>query len=184
MTATDKAKIRMRTAASVLLLSLPSAAGFAKPIQDHSRFCLHHGADWTLQSYPPLVDTKNGTIVEQAIYTGTWLQRVLVKKYTSRFELMYEYKFTEDGKLLSLHGKLRRWGRWMAEADLFPDADGTIPKLDVKYRLSENGGIISDPEEGPDYTKVFSTVPVYRTIADVPCADLLREAEKRNATQE
>jgi len=98
--------------------------------------------------------------------------------------LIYEYKFTEDGKLLALHGKLQRWGRWYAEADLFPDADGTIPKPDVTYRVKANDGIIQSPDDGSDYTKVFSTVPVYRTIADVPCAGLLREAEKRNATQE
>jgi hypothetical protein len=184
MPARDKAMTRTCTAASALLLSLPSTVGFAKPLQDHSRFCLQHGLEWTLQDYPPLVDAHAGMTVEQVIYTGTWLQRALVKKYTSRFELMYEYKFTEDGKLLALHGKLQRWGRWYGEADLFPDADGTIPKPDVSYRLGANGGIIQDPDDGPDYTKVFSTVPVYRTIADVPCAVLLREAEKRNATQE
>jgi hypothetical protein len=97
---------------------------------------------------------------------------------------MYEYKFTEDGKLLALHGYLRRWGRWIAEADLFPDSDGTIPPPEVKYRFSQDGGVISDPEEGADYTKVFTTVPVYRTIAEIPCAVLLKEAEKMDATQE
>jgi len=184
MPASDKARTRTCMATSALLFVLSSASGFGKPLQDHSRFCLQHGAEWSLQAYPPLVDTRAGTVVEQAIYTGTWLQRVLLKKYTSRYELMYEYKFTEDGKLLALHGKLQRWGRWYAEVDLFPDADGTIPKPDVTYRVKADGGIMQAPDDGSDYTKVFSTVPVYRTIAEVPCAVLLREAEKRNATQE
>ena len=111
----------------------------AATVKDHSRFCVRQDAEWRLQQYAPLIDTRLGTEFVQAIYTGKWLQRVFVKKYDKRTELMYEYKFTEDGKLLALHGKLRRWGRWMAEADLFPDADGTIPIGDVKYRLKQDG---------------------------------------------
>jgi hypothetical protein len=169
---------------ALLFLTLLSPS-FAKTIQDHNRFCTPEGSGWKLQSYAPLVDTRRGTTYVQAIYTGTWLQRVFVKKYNSRTELLYEYKFGEDGKLMALHGRIDRCGHWTAEADLYPDPDGSIPKPDVTYRVTQFGGIIQTPEDGWDYTKILGTVPVYRTIADVPCADLLKEAEnKKNATQE
>ncbi len=170
--------------AAALLFSSPAAFGLAKPLQDRYRYCIPQGATWALQNYAPLVDTRNGTTYVQAAYNGASLQRILVKTYTRRIELVYEYKFGEDGKLMALHGWIDRWGRWFAEADLFPDADGTIPKPDITYRLAQFGGIIQAPEDGPDYTRVFSTVKIYRTIADAPCAVLLKEAEKKNATQE
>ena len=153
-------------------------------VQDHSRFCVREGDAWVVQSYAPLVDTRNGTVIEQAVYSAGHLTHVVVKNYNQRYELLYDYRFAGDGKLIGLRGYLQKWGSWLAEADLFPSADGLIPKFDVQYRLDTGGGIIPDPKDGPDYTQVFRSVPVYGMETLVPCAALLQQAEKTNATQE
>ncbi len=178
------ARMATELAASALLLALPAAWSSAKPLQDRSRFCIPQGNSWVVQDYAPLVDPAKGTLIEQAVYTGNTLTHVLVKNYNDRYELLYDYKFTPDGKLIALHGYLQRWGLWLAEANLYPNPDGSIPTPQVRYRNDAQGGIIADPEDGPEFVQIFSTVPVYRTTADVPCANLLKEAEKRNATQE
>ncbi len=178
------AKTGMRTIASALLLASPLGAIAPAAVKDRNLFCIPHGDTWTVQDYAPLVDTRNSSRFIQAIYEQRLVTHMLVKTYTSRYELVYDYKFTDEGKLIALKGSLRRWGHWIAQANLFPDADGTIPTPQVDYRMSQNGGIISTPEDGRDYVGVFSTVPVYRTTAEMPCAVLLKEAEKKNATQE
>ena len=181
--------------ASALLLAEPAAAQTVPlttsatvvqrtPTPDHTRFCIPQGDDWIVQSYAPLVDTKKGTKVEQAIYSSGLLSHVLMKSYNDQYELMYDYRFDERGQLVQLRAYLERWGQWLAEADLFPDAHGLIPRPDVHYRLSQFGGIVPDPKDGANETKVFLTAPVYWSAAQVPCAVLLREAEKTNATQE
>jgi hypothetical protein len=181
--------------ASALLFALP-ALGQVVPLvttptvveqpppPDHSRFCVPQGAGWVVQAYAPLVDTKKGTLVEQAVYTGRQLSHVLMKTYNDRYELMYDYRFDQNGRLIQLRAYLERWGQWLAEADLFPEADGLIPTPDVHYRLSQFGGIVPDPKDGANDTKVFLSAPVYWSAGQVPCAVLLREAEKVNATQE
>jgi hypothetical protein len=154
------------------------------PVPDHSRFCIPQGAGWVVPPYAPLVDTKKGTKVEQAVYTGGLLSHVLMKSYNDRYELMYDYRFDQNGRLIQLRAYLERWGQWLAEADLYPDESGLIPNPDVHYRLSQFGGIVPDPKDGANETKVFLTAPVYWSVAQVPCEVLLKEAEKMNATQE
>jgi hypothetical protein len=153
-------------------------------VPDHSRFCIPEGSGWVVQPYAPLVDTKKGTEIEQAIYTGSLLSHVLMKSYNDQYELMYDYRFDGRGRLVQLRAYLERWGQWLAEADLYPDASGLIPAPDVHYRLSQFGGIVPDPKDGANETKVFLTAPVYWSVAQIPCAVLLREAENTNATQE
>jgi len=177
------AAIATEAAAATLVFSLPMIAGTDKAMKDHSRYCIPNGTGWIVQTYAPLVDTHQGTKIIQAIYSGPMLTHVLVKTYNDRYELMYDYRLGEDGKLAALHGYLQRWGHWLAEADLYPDPDGLVPRPEVTYRKHAGGGVIVDPDDGPRYVSVFQTVPVYRTAAEMPCAILLSEAEKMNATQ-
>jgi hypothetical protein len=170
-------------AQTVPLITAPTVVE-KPPAPDHSRFCIPQGAGWIVQPYAPLVDTKKGTKIEQAIYTGSTLAHVLMKTYNDRYELMYDYRFDQNGRLVQLRAYLERWGQWLAEADLYPDQSGLIPNPDVHYRLSQFGGIVPDPKDGANETKVFLTAPVYWAVSQVPCAVLLREAEKMNATQE
>jgi hypothetical protein len=170
-------------AQTVPLITAPSVVE-KPPVPDHSRFCIPQGGGWVVQPYAPLVDTKKGTKIEQAVYSGSTLTHVLMKDYNDRYELMYDYRFDERGRLVQLRAYLERWGQWLAEADLYPDENGLIPNPDVHYRLSQFGGIVPDPKNGANETKVFLTAPVYWSVSQVPCAVLLREAEKMNATQE
>jgi hypothetical protein len=164
-------------------LTLPALATPDKFVKDHSRYCVPSGSGWMVQGYAPLVDTRKGTVVVQAIYSGSVLTHVLVKNYNERYELMYDYRVGEDGRLVALRGYLERWGQWLAEADLYPDADGLVPRPDVNYRQRSGGSVIVEPDDGPNYVGVFQSVPVYRTAAEMPCAVLFQEAEKMNATQ-
>ena len=145
-------------AQTVPLITAPTVVE-KPPAPDHSRFCIPQGASWVVQPYAPLVDTKKGTKVEQAVYSGGLLTHVLMKSYNDRYELMYDYRFDERGRLVQLRAYLERWGQWLAEADLYPDASGLIPNPDVHYRLSQFGGIVPDPKDGANDTKVFLTAP-------------------------
>ena len=168
--------------ASLFLSGFSASAG--EEIKDQSRFCVQTGSDWTLQNYPPLIDTAMGTSYVQVVTTGTWLSRVFVKRYTPRFALTYEYKFNESGQMTATNGRLQRWGEWYVEADLYPSSDGTISHPVLKYRLTESGEPVVTPDDAGRYAELFDTVPVYRTVDSVPCVVLLREAEKKHATQE
>jgi hypothetical protein len=179
----DKAKVWMRFTASAFLL-IPPAVN-ASTLKEHSLYCVPREDDsWVVQIYSPLIDTRSGTRIVQATYSGPTLTHVLVKRYTDRYELLYDYKFAEDGKLVAITGYLQRWGRWLAQADLTPDSDGLVPRPQVMYRRHAAGGVIVDPEDGPHETIIFQTVPVYRTVDETPCAVLFQKAEKLNATQE
>jgi hypothetical protein len=96
----------------------------------------------------------------------------------------FEYKFDDAGKLSALHGSVRRWGRWISEADLFPQADGSIGPIRVRYYAGAGGPVISEPEDGRDFEGLLKAVSIYRTVREIPCAGMLEEAEKVNATQE
>ena len=139
-----------------------------------------------LEQHAPLIDTQKGTTYSQAIFTtsdtGPFLQHILLKTYNARTGLTFDYKFNPDGSLVALHGNLVRWNGWYAEADLFPNADGTIPRFQVNYRKTLHGGVIAEPEDGAIYSQIFTQVPVYRAIKDTPCGVQLLEAEKSNAT--
>jgi hypothetical protein len=184
MTRRDKANGRWGLTASAFLLALLSGRLAATPVRDHARFCVPQGSGWVVQNYAPLVDTRKGTVIVKAVYSGNVLSHVLVKTYNDRYELLYDYALTEGGKLAALHGYLQLWGRWLADADLSPDADGLVPVPDVEYRQHAGSGMIAAPKDGPYYVQIFQTVPVYRTAAEMPCAVLFQEAEKKNATQE
>jgi hypothetical protein len=71
---------------------------------------------------------------------------------------------------------------WLGEAELTPGSDGKIPPHHVSY--SRDKDRIDKPESADVYVGRFNDAPVYSTIQAVPCAAMLKEAEKMNATQE
>jgi hypothetical protein len=71
---------------------------------------------------------------------------------------------------------------WLGEADLLPGADGKIPPHHVLYSREKDR--IDKPENADKYVGRFDQAPIYSTIQNVPCAAMLKEAEKMNATQE
>jgi len=131
-----------------------------------------------------LIDLHAKLIFEQVSYDGQTLDLVRVRRFDPAYELVFEYKFDPQGKLIATHGLLNRWSRWVAEANLFPDSNGQVKTPDLTFYRSAGGSVITEPEDGHNFYRLFESVPVYRTTEDIPCAGLLKEAEKRNATQE
>ena len=54
----------------------------------------------------------------------------------------------------------------------------------MKYTNGPGGATMAEPEDGPRYAEKLMQVQVYGNVQEIPCAGLLREAEKKNATQE
>jgi hypothetical protein len=188
--------------------ALASADGPDIKVVDHSRFCVKHGAQddavstrgqrgevasmtfadagdgrWTLQGYPPLVDTRNGTVYEQATFTGKWLSKVRLRSFRRDYELSIEHKFNEQGKLTETVGGIRQGTEWYAEASLYPDGKGGVKQPEVTYSHVQGGHAIVQPDDGRYYTPMLMTARLYKTKDEIPCAGLLMEAEKMNATQ-
>jgi hypothetical protein len=186
---------------------LASTDGADIKVVDHSRFCVKHNAQddavstrgqrgevasttfadagdgrWTLQGYPPLVDTHTGTVYEQATFTGKWLSKVRLRSFRRDYELSIEYKFNEQGKLTETVGGVRQGTEWYAEASLYPDGKGGVKPPEVTYSHVRGGKQILQPEDGHYYMPMLMTARLYKTKDEIPCAGLLMEAEKRNAT--
>ncbi len=179
---------RFMVRAGVLALLLSSGAfssGLpAKLVKDRNLYCVEaKPGEWAVQVYPPLIDLAHGTRFVQASYEGDWLEVVRVREDNASYGLVFEYKFDRAGKLAALHGLVRRWGRWDGEADLVPQADGTVKRPWVRYS-SGGGQTMVEPDDGPRYAEKLMQVKVYRNVQEIPCAGLLRETEKKNATQE
>ena len=118
-------------------------------------------------------------------FTGPVLEAVRLRRFHPGYEVVFEYKFDATGKLNALLGSVEAWeGQWIAEANLYPEADGTLGPIHLKYYRSQQHDQISRPEDAQHYTGELSKVPIYRTIESLPCGGLLKEAEKMNATQE
>ena len=79
---------------------------------------------------------------------------------------------------------MEMWGQWLGEANLYPEADGTVGSFHVKYYRPDSRALVSRPDDAEDYAAELSRVPIYRTIESLPCGGSLQEAEKMNATQE
>jgi hypothetical protein len=154
----------------------------AKPVEVKRVFCVPRPEGWHLQRFKPLIDPRGKTVFAEMSLAGSLLLEVRLRRFAEKTETTFDYKFDESGQLNSLMGSVRVFGAWDAEANLYPDADGTVPPYHVKYL--RNNEPVSKPEDAVDYVGLLDAVPIYRTVQAVPCASMLKEAEKMNATQE
>jgi len=168
----------------MILVAALALAGVAPQLKDRSRFCVQpDGKTWKLQDSPPLVDLNVHQVWEQAIYTAKWLSRVRIRRFEPDYEFDVEYRFDEGGKLSGMTGTMWRWGRWIAATRLYPLPGGGFEKPQVSFSRSLGGTTIVEPEDAEIYTPKFTTAEVFRTTQEIPCAVLLGNAEKMNATQ-
>jgi hypothetical protein len=152
---------------------------------------------WTLHRFKPLIQVHGGTVFAEMTFAGPVLEEVKLRRFYTDSELAFAYAFDASGKLIALHGFVTvksvappgtdpeaasELADWLAEADLTPGSDGKIPLHHVKY--SRENDRIDKPDGAESYIGRFDDAPVYRTIQSVPCAAMLKEAEKMNATQE
>ena len=152
---------------------------------------------WSLHRFKPLIKVAGGTVFAEMIFEGAVLGQVRLRRFYADSELEFEYTFDQSGALAALRGVATvkslpppgsdaatalELADWVGEAELTPGSDGKIPPHHVMYSREKDR--IDKPEGAEKYVGRFDDAPVYRTIESVPCAALMKEAEKMNATQE
>jgi hypothetical protein len=153
--------------------------------------------DWTLQRFKPLIKVGGGTVFAELTLGGGLLEEFRLRRFYSDSELAFDYTFDAAGKLAGLRGtvQVRSTGPtlpgdtdppvfadWLGEAELTPGTDGKIPPHHVMYTREKDR--IEKPDDADKYIARFYDAPLYMTTQSVPCAAMLKEAEKMNATQE
>jgi hypothetical protein len=153
--------------------------------------------EWSLQRFKPLIQLKGGTVFAEMSFTGSVLEEVRLRRFDMDSELVFDYRFDGAGKLTGLHGSVSVktigptipgeteppvFANWVGEAELTPGDDGKIPPHHVLYNREKDR--IDKPDDADKYIARFDDAPIYKTIQSVPCAAMLKEAEKMNATQE
>jgi hypothetical protein len=164
------------------MLLYPSSGGAEKPTQVRMVFCIPASNGWVLHQFKPLINPRAKTVFAEMSLAGQLLLEYKLRRFSEHAETAFDYKFDADGRLNSLIGSVAVFGSWIGEASLIPNADGTVPPYQVRYR--SEGQSISKPDDAADYIGSFDTVPIYRTTQALPCAAMLKQAEKMNATQE
>ena len=140
--------------------------------------------DWRLQRFEPLINLRSKMVFAEISFAGNIVESARLRRFYPDHEVVFEYKFDSAGRLTGLLGSVDVWGQWLGEADLYPEADGTVGTVHVKYYRASSRDQIGRPEEAEGYTAELSNVPIYRTPESLPCGGSLQEAEKMNATQE
>jgi hypothetical protein len=177
--------MRIGTVFLVLLIFFPTIVAAREKKKAKAVYCVRaNNGEWYLQKFEPLINPKAGTIFSEISFIGKVVDEVRLRQFHPYYELVYEYKYDDRAKLIALLGSIDMWGQWLGEADLYPQADGTVGDFHVKYYKSGTRDQIQRPEDAETYTAELSKVPLYRTIESLPCAGSLQEAEKMNATQE
>jgi hypothetical protein len=155
----------------------------AKPVLTKVVFCVPaaNGA-WSLARYKPLIDTRAKTTFAELTIADHNLLEFRLRRFSDGAEAAFDYKFDPQGKLNAMEGTVSVFGSWVGTANMLPDADGTTTPYEVKY--SRNDKRVPRPEDAADYIAQLDHAPIYRTVNDAPCGEMLKEAEKMNATQE
>jgi len=188
---------RVILCACTLLLAASSTV-LAKDPTPKVVFCLQeaNGA-WSLLQFRPLIEVLGGTVFTETTFKGSVLTEVKLRRFFADSELAFDYTFDASGRLTGLHGTVTvksvpppgaivspgfELADWLGDADLMPGSDGKIPPHHVFYSREKDR--IDKPDSAEKYVARFNDAPVYLTIQSVPCAAMLKEAEKLNATQE
>jgi hypothetical protein len=170
--------------AALLILSFDNS--LAAPRKVKAVYCVRGlQGDWSLQRFRPLINPGAKTTFAELSFAGPMLESARLRQFHPGYEVAFEYKFDAAGKLIGLLGTLEVWNsHWIGEADLYPEPDGTLGTIHVKYYKSGEHLQISRPEDAQSYTGELNRVPIYRTTESLPCGGSLKEAERLNATQE
>jgi hypothetical protein len=177
---------------------LASSSMLAKDPKAKPVYCTQGtNGEWSLQEFKPLINVLGGTVFSEMVFEGSVLQEIRLRRFFAGSELAFDYTFDASGRLTALHGTVQVrsvpppgaivppgfvLADWLGDADLMPDSDGKIPPHRVFYTREKDR--IEKPYDADKYVGRFNDAPVYRTIQSVPCAAMLKEAEKIDATQE
>jgi hypothetical protein len=180
---------------AVVLAAVP--AGMARDPAARPVYCWQ-GANgsWSLERFKPLIKVGGGTVFAELTIAGGALAEVRVRRFAGDSELAFDYLFDEAGRLSEMKGSVTVRSiaptipgdtgapvsaDWLGEAELTPGGDGRIPAHHVMY--SRENDRIEKPDDADKYVGQFNSAPVYATTAAVPCAAMIKEAERMNAAQ-
>ena len=188
----------MRKTVALGLVLAASSTALAKDPSAKAVYCTQGATgQWSLHRFKPLIHVLGGTVFAEMSFDGRVLEEVRLRRFYADSELAFDYTFDASGRLTGLHGSVTvksvpppgtdagpgfELADWLGEADLLPGSDGKIPPHHVMYSREKDR--IDKPEGADKYVGRFNDAPVYKTIQTVPCAAMLKEAEKMNATQE
>jgi len=190
--------VKRRTACAFAMVLAASSSVLAKDPNAKAVYCTQGAiGEWSLHEFKPLIQVLGGTVFAEMTFKGSVLQEVKLRRFFADSELAFDYTFDASGRLTGLHGTVTVksvpppgaivppgfvLADWLGEADLLPGSDGKIPPHRVFYSREKDR--IEKPYDAEKYVVRFNDAPVYWTIQSVPCAAMLKEAEKMNATQE
>jgi len=190
--------MKLSAAGACVLLLAASAMAFAKEPKAKPAYCTQEtNGEWSLQQFKPLINVLGGTVFTEMTFKESMLQEVRLRRFYTDSELAFDYTFDASGQLTGLHGTVTvksvpppgavvtpgfELADWLGDADLLPGSDGRIPPHHVLYTRGKDR--IEKPYDAEKYIGRFNDAPVYLTIQSVPCAAMLKQAEKMNATQE
>ena len=177
--------MKLQRVGTLMLALLFTSSVFSAERKTKAVYCVRasHG-EWSLQRWRPLINPRSDMVFTQMSFTGAVLDAVRLRRFHPDYEVVFEYRFNSLGKLTGLMGSVELWGQWTAEANLYPEKDGTVGPVEAKYYSPRNRDHVARPEDSREYEAELSKAPVYMTIQSLPCGSMLQEAEKMNATQE
>jgi hypothetical protein len=177
---------------------LASTPGMARDPAPQPVYCWQGAkGDWSLHRFKPLIKVRGGTVFAEMTFAGGILQEVRVRRFFAESELAFDYIFDANGELQALKGSVSVhstgptipgeteapvFADWLGEAELTPGDDGRIAPHHVLYSREKDR--IDKPDDADKYIGQFNDAPIYKTIAAVPCAAMMKEAVRMNAAQE
>jgi hypothetical protein len=191
-------EVRGWAAGACAIMLAVSSTVLAKDPNARAVYCTQEAnGGWSLHRFKPLIKVEGGTVFSELTFEGSVLEEVRLRRFYADSELTFDYMFDASGRLTGLRGSVQvrsvppagadpgpgfEMADWLGEADLLPGNDGRIPQHHVYYSREKDR--IDKPENAETYVGRFNDAPVYWTIQMLPCAAMLKEAEKMNATQE
>src|SRR5271154_1964541 len=141
--------MRGRRSTFLLVLLMLSCSVFAREKRKtNAVFCTRavNGA-WYLQGFPPLINPRAETVFAEISFAGKTVEEVRLRQFHPNHEVEFDYKFDTGGRLTALLGSVAKWGEWVGETNLYPDADGTVGSFHVKYYKPGTQDLIAYPED-------------------------------------
>src|SRR5271170_1373560 len=133
----------------LLVLLIFSSFGFgAIKRKTKAVYCIRaENGVWSLQRFEPLINLKTKMVFAEISFAGPAVESARLRRFYPDHEVVFDYKFDSAGRLTGLLGSVELWGQWLGEADLYPEADGTVGRVHVKYYRAESRDLISRPED-------------------------------------
>jgi len=138
---------------------------------------------WHAQLFQPLINAQRAMVFAEIEFAAKRVDEVRLRRFFPGYDVEFDYKFDDKGKLNEMTGSVAVSRDWVGESNLYPDADGKINNLEVKYYRPGTDERVVRPEGAERYTADLSKAPIYRTVESLPCAGSAEFAEKMNATQ-